>query len=140
MAARRTAGSQGCPLPAPRWSRSNRFSTSELLGYGLDLLVPIKDAVTADGDVIVTIDAETFGRWLKAAFGGPATSDVEPYTHPYTHEFRSGSWSLTSIPIETEMPRFAMCSGFILDQLSGQDACVTLRPSRWRIDGIRWPQ
>ena len=50
MAARRTAGSQGCPLPAPRWSRSNRFSTSELLGYGLDLLVPIKDAVTADGD------------------------------------------------------------------------------------------
>lgn len=30
---------------------------SELLGYGRDPLAPIKDAVTADGDVVVPIDA-----------------------------------------------------------------------------------
>ena len=40
---------------------------SELLGYGRDPLAPIKDAVTADGDVMVPIDAEAFGFWLKAA-------------------------------------------------------------------------
>lgn len=34
---------------------------SELLGYVRDPLVPIKDAVTADGDVVAPIDRETFG-------------------------------------------------------------------------------
>ena len=66
--------------------------TSELLGYGRDPLAPIKDAVTADGDVVVPIDAEAFGFWLKAAFGEPTTTG----TGPWTHEFRSGGWVLPS--------------------------------------------
>ncbi len=37
---------------------------SELLGYGRDPLAPIKDAVTADGDVVVPLDAEALGFWL----------------------------------------------------------------------------
>ena len=41
---------------------------SELLGYGRDPLAPIKDAVTADGEVVIPIDVEAFGYWLKAAF------------------------------------------------------------------------
>ncbi len=92
---------------------------SELLGYGRDPLAPIKDAVTADGDVMVPIDAEAFGFWLKAAFGDPITSGVGPYTH----ELRSGSWTLPSMSIETgmpEVPRFAMYSGCVLDTLSWQ--------------------
>jgi hypothetical protein len=64
---------------------------SELLGYGRDPLAPIKDAVTADGDVVVPLDAEAFGFWLKAAFGAPTTTGAEA---PYTHEFQSGSWML----------------------------------------------
>ncbi|HIP22499.1 MAG TPA: hypothetical protein EYG79_02715, partial [Rhodobacteraceae bacterium] len=92
---------------------------SELLGYGRDPLAPIKDAVTADGDVVVPIDAEAFGFWLKAAFGDPVTTG----TGPYTHVFISGSWTLPSISIETampEVPRYAMYSGCVLDQLSWQ--------------------
>jgi len=92
---------------------------SELLGYGRDPLAPIKDAVTADGDVMVPIDAGAFGFWLKAAFGDPITSGAGPYTH----EFRSGFWTLPSMSIETgmpEVPRFAMYSGCMLDQLSWQ--------------------
>ena len=92
---------------------------SELLGYGRDPLAPIKDAVTADGDVMVPIDAVAFGFWLKAGFGNPVTTGVGPYTH----EFRSGSWTLPSMSIETampEVPRFAMYSGCVLDQLSWQ--------------------
>ena len=34
---------------------------SELLGCGRDPLAPIKDAVTADGEVVVPIDVEAFG-------------------------------------------------------------------------------
>ena len=92
---------------------------SEILGYGRDPLAPVKDAVTADGDVVVPIDAEAFGIWLKAAFGSPVTTG----TGPYTHEFRSGSWALPSMSIETgmpEVPRYAMYSGCMLDQLSWQ--------------------
>jgi hypothetical protein len=92
---------------------------NELLGFGRDPLAPIKDAVTVDGDVVVPIDAEGFGIWLKAAFGEPTTTG----TGPYTHEFRSGGWSLPSMSIETampEVPRYAMYSGCMLDQLSWQ--------------------
>ena len=93
---------------------------SELLGYGRDPLAPIKDAVTADGDVVVPLDAEAFGFWLKAAFGDPTTTGAAA---PWTHEFQSGSWTLPSMSIETampEVPRFAMYSGCVLDQLSWQ--------------------
>ena len=93
---------------------------SELLGYGRDPLAPIKDAVTADGDVVVPLDASGFGFWLKAAFGAPTTTGAEA---PYSHEFRSGSWTLPSMSIETampEVPRYAMYFGCMLDQLSWQ--------------------
>lgn len=93
---------------------------SELLGYGRDPLAPIKDALTADGDVVVPIDVIGFGYWLKAAFGDPITTGAAA---PYTHEYRSGSWTLPSLAIEIgmpEVPRFAMYSGCVVDQLSWQ--------------------
>ena len=93
---------------------------SELLGYGRDPLAPIKDALTSDGDVVVPIDAIGFGYWLKAAFGDPTTTGAEA---PYSHEFRSGSWTLPSLAIEIgmpEVPRFAMYAGCVVDQLSWQ--------------------
>jgi len=93
---------------------------SELLGYGRDPLAPIKDALTADGNVVVPIDAEAFGFWLKATFGQPITTGTAA---PYSHEFRSGGWVLPSMSIETgmpEVPRFAMYSGCVLDTLSWQ--------------------
>jgi len=48
------------------------------LAYRRDPLAPIKDAVTADGDVVVPLDAEAFGFWLKAAFGAPTTTGTGP--------------------------------------------------------------
>jgi hypothetical protein len=77
--------------------------------------------VTADGDVVVPLDAAAFGFWLKAAFGAPATTGTAP--GPFTHEFQSGAWTLPSLSIETgmpEVPRYAMYSGCVLDQLTWQ--------------------
>ncbi|WP_245803266.1 phage tail tube protein, partial [Acuticoccus yangtzensis] len=93
--------------------------SSELLGYGRDPLPPVNDAVTADGDVVVPIDAEAWGVWLKGAFGSPTTTG----SGQYTHEFRSGSWTLPSIAIETAMPdvpHFAMATGCVVDRVSWQ--------------------
>ena len=53
---------------------------SELLGYGRDPLAPIKDAVTTDGDIVVPIDAEAWGFWLKGAFGEPVTTGDDAAT------------------------------------------------------------
>ncbi len=97
---------------------------SELLGYGRDPLAPIKDAVTADGEVVVPIDVEAFGFWLKAAFGSPTTTG----TTPKTHTFQSGNWTLPSMAIEVampEVPRFAMYAGCVMDHL-----CQRPRPDR----------
>ena len=94
---------------------------SELLGYGRDPLAPIKDALTADGDVVVPIDANGFGFWLKGTFGAPTTTGTGP--GPFTHEFRSGGWVLPSMAIEVampEVPRFGMYAGCVVDQLSFQ--------------------
>jgi len=92
---------------------------SELLGYGRDPLPPVKDAVTTDGDVVVPLDAEAWGVWLKGAFGAPITTG----TGPYTHEFRSGAWTLPSMAIEVGMPdvpHFAMATGCVVDRLTWQ--------------------
>ncbi|MGC4094635.1 MAG: phage tail tube protein [Polyangiaceae bacterium] len=82
-------------------------------------LAPIKDAVTADGEVVVPIDVEAFGFWLKATFGAPTTTG----TTPKTHTFQSSNWTLPSMAIEValpEVPRFAMYAGCVMDQLSWQ--------------------
>lgn len=44
---------------------------SELLGFGRDPLAPILDAFNADGDVMVPIDVNNIGFWLKGTFGQP---------------------------------------------------------------------
>lgn len=107
------------PFAASTLSAEQPLLSSELLGYGRDPLAPIKDAITSDGDVTIPIDAEAFGFWLKAAFGAPTTTGTSP--GPYTHEFKSGNWTLPSLAIETgmpEVPRYAMYTGVTVDQLS----------------------
>jgi len=77
--------------------------------------------VTADGSVVVPIDTEAFGFWLKGAFGAPVTTG----TGPYTHVFTSGSWSLPSLSIETglpEVPSYAMYGGCMVDKIGWQMA------------------
>ncbi|SFH92426.1 hypothetical protein SAMN04488021_1441, partial [Paracoccus aminovorans] len=107
------------PFASSTLSAEQPLLSSELLGYGRDPLAPVKDAITADGDLTIPIDAEAFGFWLKAAFGAPVTTGTAP--GPYTHEFRSGGWTLPSMAVEVampEIPRFAMYSGVMVNQLS----------------------
>ena len=116
-----TTGFRVVPFASTTLGSEQPLIASELLGQGRDPLAPIKDAVTADGDVVVPIDVENFGLWLKAAFGAPTTTG----TTPKTHMFQSGAWALPSMAIETampEVPRYAMYTGCVCDQLSWQMA------------------
>ena len=111
------SGYHRMPFATANLGAEQPLISSELLGYGRDPLDPLKDVVTADGDIKVPIDAEAFGFWLKAAFGAPTTTG----TTSKTHTFKSGGWNLPSMAIEVgmpEIPRFAMYTGCKLDQLS----------------------
>jgi hypothetical protein len=115
------AGYRTVPFTSTTLGSEQPLIASELLGQGRDPLAPIKDAVTADGDVVVPLDVENFGLWLKAAFGQPTTTGTTPKTHTY----QSGNWTLPSMAIETampEVPRYAMYTGCVCDQLSWQMA------------------
>ena len=39
---------------------------------------------TVEGSLTVPVDATSFGHWLKAMFGDPATTGSSPYTHVFT--------------------------------------------------------
>jgi hypothetical protein len=113
------SGYRTVPFASTTLGSEQPLLNTGLLGYGRDPVAPIKDAVTADGDVVVPIDVENFGLWLKAAFGQPTTTG----TTTRTHTFQSGNWTLPSMAIETgmpEVPRFAMYTGCVLDELSWQ--------------------
>lgn len=92
----------------------------ELLGYGRDPLPPQKDAITAGGDVTVPIDARFLGVWLKALFGAPTTTGASA---PYSHEFKSGKWTLPSFALEVGMPdvpHYAMNAGCMANSIEWQ--------------------
>lgn len=110
------------PFASTTLGSEQPLQTSELLGYGRDPQAPVKDATTADGNIVVPIDAESFGFWLKGAFGAPVTTGDQA---PFAHEFRSGAWALPSLSIETgmpEVPRYALYAGCKVDSVSWQMA------------------
>ncbi len=49
------------PFASTTLGAEQPLQTSELLGYGRDPQAPIKDAVTADGNIVIPIDAASIG-------------------------------------------------------------------------------
>ncbi|WIY52459.1 phage tail tube protein [Devosia sp. YIM 151766] len=115
-----SSGYTKLPFASTTLGSAQPLIASELLGYGRDPLAPIKDAVTADGDIVVPIDAEAWGFWLKGAFGEPVTTEDDGI---FTHIFESGAWVLPSLSIEKglpDVPRFEMFAGCMINSLSWQ--------------------
>lgn len=90
---------------------------NELLGYGRDPLAPSRDAITADGDVVIAVDVVGIGYWLKGLLGAPTTTG----TTPKTHTFASGGATLPSLSLEKglqDVPRFEMFAGCRVDKMA----------------------
>ena len=105
------------PFASETLSSEQPLVDSELLGYGRDPLAPIKDAITADGDIVIPVDVDGIGFWLKAAFGAATVTG----TTPKTHTFKSGGVSIPSMAIEIgnpEVPNYSMFTGVMLDKLA----------------------
>lgn len=68
-----TSGLKGTrPLNAPATLRGNR-----------NPLMPFRGNMDVSGDIVVPVDSDAFGWWLKAMFGAPATAGTGPYTHTF---------------------------------------------------------
>lgn len=105
--------------PGTRIGATRPLLENELLGFGRDPLAPVLDAVTADGELVVPIDVENWGVWLKAAFGAPTTTG----TTPKVHTFNSGAASLPSLAIEAaypQVPAYEMVTGCMVNSLRWQ--------------------
>lgn len=110
------SGFKRMPFASTTLSAEQALIDNELLGYGRDPLAPIKDAVVADGEAVVSVDVEGIGYWLKALLGAPVTTG----TTPKTHTFNSGGLTIPSMSIEIgmpEVPSFAMNKGVVANSL-----------------------
>lgn len=63
------SGYRRMPFATTTLGSEQGLLSPELLGYGRDPQAPIRDAVNVDGDVVIPMDAENLGFWLKAIFG-----------------------------------------------------------------------
>ncbi|QDC11278.1 hypothetical protein FHY55_19465 [Oceanicola sp. D3] len=96
---------------------SQELLDADLLGFGRDPLEPDLDVLNAEGSLVVPMDTESFGVWLKATFGAPTTTGAGPYTHT----FATGNWSLPSLSLERqfpEVPSFEMIKGVMVNTMS----------------------
>lgn len=81
--------------------------SDDTIGNGRKPRAPEKGTREAGGNVIIPVEAESFGFWLKALFGAPTTTG----TGPYTHVFEAGAAaSLPSMSFETWMPQVPFSS------------------------------
>lgn len=103
------------PAAGSTWFRQPFVSTtlgeernlieSDLLGLGREMTDPTLDVASDVGDLVVPVDVNNIGRWLKLAMGAPATTG----TGPYTHVFTSGAQTLPFLVAEIghpEIPSF----------------------------------
>ncbi len=62
--------------PGTRMGSSRPLLENELMGFGRDPLAPVLDAETATGEIVTPVDTESWGVWLRAAFGTAVVAGV----------------------------------------------------------------
>lgn len=95
------------PFISANLSKTQERLEDDTLGFGRDPLDGLLDAFNIAGDVVVPVDVEAFGFWLKAMMGDPATAGSDPYTHVFSSggdSIAASEWSLDSLSLETGMP------------------------------------
>lgn len=105
------------PFASTTLGQEQGLIDNELLGFGRDPVAPSRDAITADGDVVIPVDTDGIGHWLKALLGAPTTTG----TTPKIHTFVSGATSIPSLSIEKglpDVPLFEMYSGARVNQMA----------------------
>ena len=115
--------------PSGNWYRMPFYSSTlsaeqplienRLLGYGRAPLQPVQDMVSVDGEIVVPVELNSFGLWLRAFFGTMTVTGTGPYTHTVTFP----RWDIPSLSVEIgtpEVPRYFVYSGCRVESLRWQ--------------------
>ncbi|WP_137179212.1 phage tail tube protein [Roseomonas sp. AR75] len=87
------------------------------VGNGRDPAAPFLDTVTVQGQVVVPVDLNNIGHWLRLLLGPPTTTGTSPN---FVHTFTSGAPALPSNAIEIgypDVPSYDLCTGVRADTL-----------------------
>lgn len=95
------SGYRRMPFVTSQLGAEQALIESDLLGQGRAPSDPMLDVVTNDGDLVVPVDTQAFGQWLKLIFGLP-TSAVDGAG--FAHVFKSGLAALPSLSAEIGHP------------------------------------
>ncbi len=90
---------------------------ADVIGVGTnrDAAAPFRDLLTVAGPVVVPVDLNNIGHWLRLLLGPPTTTGTAP---DYEHAFASGAPELPSNSIEIafpDVPNFDLISGVRAD-------------------------
>lgn len=97
---------------------------NEVLGFGRDPLAPSRDAFNADGSVVIPMDVENLGLWLKATFGQPVTTASVAATGSFT--FRAQPVASSTITVAGTVFTF-VASGAVGNQINiGANLAATM--------------
>lgn len=95
------SGYKQMPFVSSQLGAEQALTESDLLGLGRAPSDPMLDVVTNDGDVVVPVDSQAFGWWLRLLFGAQApNADGDGYIHT----FRSGAIAIPSASAEIGHP------------------------------------
>ncbi len=95
------AGYRRMPFVTSQLGAEQALIESDLLGQGRAPADPMLDVVTNDGDLVVPVDTQAFGQWLKLLFGLPVTTaDADLFVHV----FKSGLPVIPSLSAEIGHP------------------------------------
>ncbi|AOF95553.1 phage tail tube protein [Sphingobium sp. RAC03] len=87
------------------------------LGLGREGHDPTYDVKTNDGDIVVPLDMEAIGFWLRGLLGAPVNGGT---AGAYSHVFESGKSVLPSHSIEIghpDVPAFSVHYGAVVNQM-----------------------
>lgn len=110
------SGFKKLPFVSSSMGEERPLIEDDQLGFGREGLDPAYDVATNDGDIVVPVDLEAIGFWLKGFFGAASVTG----TGPYTHLFQSGAAALPSRSIEVgnpDVPSFSVHYGAVVNQL-----------------------
>jgi hypothetical protein len=116
----------GSPTPyAMPFLSCNLAGKQDLVDLGIlngtnrrDPQAPELSPVTVDGDVVVPLDNNALGWWLKAAFGAPTTTGSTNYSHAFKIGAAQPSMSMERKYGGFATPQYALYTGCKVARLS----------------------
>ena len=111
------SGFRRMPFISSNLGEERQLVPDDQIGLGRETQDPELGVATNDGDVVVPVDTQALGIWLKGLLGAPVTTSEDPY---YLHTFTSGATPLPSISIETghpEVPAYSVNFGALVNQM-----------------------